>query len=77
VERPRQICAPEVLPNWCDWSTAVDTGRPDELTYCELREKLRMVFGFDDQQESSKQNFVLVVGDEEKHWPSCTKMFGD
>jgi len=28
-----------------------DNGRPDELTYCELREKLRRRFGSDDQQE--------------------------
>jgi len=28
-----------------------DTGRPDELTYSELREKLRRRFGSDDQQE--------------------------
>ena len=27
-----------------------DTGRHDELTYCELREKLRRRFGSDDQQ---------------------------
>ena len=27
------------------------TGRPDELTYCVLREKLRKRFGSDDQQE--------------------------
>ena len=50
-----------------------DNGRPDEVTYCELREKLRRTIS----RKSSKQNFVLVVGDEEKHWPSCTKMFGD
>lgn len=28
-----------------------DTGRPDALTYSELREKLRRRFGSDDQQE--------------------------
>jgi len=52
-----------------------DTGHPDELSYTELREKLRRRFGSDDQQD--KQNFVLVVDVEEKHWPSCTRMFGD
>ena len=53
-----------------------DTEHPDELTYYELREKLRRRFGSDDQQEKIKQNFVLVVGAEEKHWPSCTKTLG-
>jgi len=28
-------------------------------------------------RKCSRQNFVLVVGDEEKHWPSCINMFGD
>jgi len=56
----------------------LDNGHPDELTYDGLREKLRRRFGSDDQQEKLhfKQNFVLVVGAEEKHWPSCTKTLG-
>ena len=40
-------CCPTDVAGQLLW----DTGRPDELTYCELREKLRRRFGSDDQQE--------------------------
>jgi len=51
VERPRQAahlkCCLTGVADQLLW----DTGRPDELAYCELREKLRRRFGSDDQQE--------------------------